>query len=639
VAHNSNFERLAQLLREVGVRTVDDRSLDGRSGFVVDVPFEGGTILLDLPHPGPIASLGSDSVGVAVVDSFGYVKLAWGLAERISYLRPSTCLLETPIGPLLDIEPGHSGGAMYFEGNRYFSGRVSLPGGDDRMVLVTAAREEGQVRKLASKSGRMAGALKRLGKALTMHQTMDDLCISSSHEIASAMELAAVLIWMVEPEDGCLRLAASVGVNRMGTGSLNRLRASEGAGCAAELVADTCQTFYVGNVVEHVLTTHLEAKFSYLKPGGVTVHPLVISDRLLGVLEMVGREGDPHFADSGELHQTVAEHLALALNSAAMFENLERLASHDPLTGLANHRALQEYLQQRAAEADRTGQGLGAIMIDVDHFRSFNEEEGHDAGDAVLRQVAEAIKGCLREYDLGARYGGEEFSVVMPGSSELGIETAAERIRSRVEAMPFVTRSGRERHLTVSLGCALFPNNASDGPSLLKAADLALFEAKRSGRNRVVRFRGTAASHTPQSPLSLDSVRGLVPEGAQAAADGRLIRFADEITWLADRLHLSSSQRIILQALLIVAPAYLDAWQNERRPELDKIESSEEARLLLPSLRALADPKSAARVPLLAKVVEVLLALEGDGGRSLAELPSRFDAEIVSLIWEYGRAA
>lgn len=639
MAQDSNFERLAELLREAGIRTIDDRSVDGRSGFVVDVPCACGSILLDLPHPGPITALGPETVGLAVLDSTGYVKHVWGLADRIGYLRPGTCLMDTPIGPLLEIEPGSTGGAMFFEGYRYFAGRVWLPGGDDGVLLITNAREEGQIRRLASKSGRMAGALKRLGKALTMHQTMDDLCVASSHEIASAMELAAVLIWMVEPEEGCLRLAASVGVNRVGTTSLNRLRAASGAGCAAELVADTCQTFTVGNVVEHVLTMHLEAKFCYLKPGGVSVHPLVISDRLLGVLEMVGREGDPHFADSGELHQTVAEHLALALNSAAMFENLERLASHDPLTGLANHRALQEFLQARAAEADRTGQGLGAIMIDVDHFRSFNEEEGHDAGDAVLRQVAEAIKGCLREYDLGARYGGEEFTVVMPGSTESGIENAAERIRTRVEAMPFITRSGRERHLTVSLGCALFPNNANDGQSLLKAADLALFDAKRSGRNRVVRFCGTAASHAPAPPLSLDSVRALLPEHCRPAAEDRLIRFADEISWLADRLHLSSSQRVILEALLIVAPAYLDSYRSGQTEEISTIECSEEARLLMPSLKALADPEHAVRVPLLAKVVEVLLALELDGGRTLTENPDRFDAEIVSLIWEYGRAA
>ncbi len=639
MAHETNFERLTALLNEVGIRTVDDRSIDGRSGFLVDVPFDGGNLLLDLPHPGPIASLGPDSIGVAVIDPVGYVKRSWGLADRIPYLRTGMSILESPIGPLFESEPGTGGGAMYFEGNRYFAGRAALPVDEDRILLVTSAREEGQVRKLASKSGRMAGALKRLGKALTMHQTVEDLCVSSAHEIASAMELAAVLVWTADPEDGCLKLAASVGVNRTGTTSLNRLRSSDGSGCAAELVADTSQIFTVGNVLEHVLTMNLEAKFCYLKPCGVSVHPLVISDRLLGVLELVGREGDPHFTDGGELHQTVAEHLALALNSAAMFENLERLASHDPLTGLANHRALQEFLQQRAAEAERTGQGLGAIMIDVDHFRSFNEEEGHDAGDSVLRQVAEAIRSCLRTYDLGARYGGEEFTVLMPGSNEMGVESAAERIRSRVEAMPFVTRSGRERHLTVSLGCALIPNNATDGPSLLKAADLALFEAKRSGRNRVVRYEGTAASHVPHAPIALDSVRQLVRHDLRAAADDRIARFDDEVTWLAERLHLSSSQRVILQALLIVAPAYLDAYENGRLAETDRIETSEESRLLLPSLHALADPKSVTRVPLLAKVVEVLLALDDDGGRVLAEQPARFDSEIVSLIWEYGRAA
>jgi diguanylate cyclase (GGDEF)-like protein len=627
------------LLREFGVRTVDDRASDGRVGYAVDVPFDGGTLLLDLPHPGPIATLSPDAIGLAVVDSFGYVRRSWGLADRIPHLREGQAVGETPVGALLESEPGEGTGALYLDGHRYFAGRLTLPGGDDRVILVTSAREEGQVRRLAGKSGRMASALKRLGKALTMHQTMDDLCVASAHEIASATELAAVLIWTSDPEEPTLKLAASVGVNRTGTNSLSRLRAHEGSGCAAELVADTCHTFTVGNVLEHMLTMHLEAKFCYLKPGGVTVHPLVISDRLLGVLEMVGREGDPHFAESAELHQTVAEHLALALNSAAMFENLERLASHDPLTGLANHRALQEFLQQRAAEAERTGQSLGAIMIDVDHFRSFNEEEGHDAGDAVLKQVAEAIKACLRSYDLGARYGGEEFTVVMPGSSERGIETAAERIRNRVEAVPFVTRSGRERHLTVSIGCALLPNNAADGAGLLKAADLALYEAKRAGRNRVVRFRGTAATDTSRPPLALESVKDMVHADLRTEAEERAGRLTEEVAWLADRLHLSASQKTILDALLLVTPTYLKAWEAQESEVLIRIENSEDARLLMPSLRALADPDGSERIPLLARVVEVLLVMDKDGGRSLNEQPDRYDAEIVSLMWEYGRAA
>lgn len=618
---------------------VDDRTRDGKNGFPIAINLEGGTIVFDLPTPGILGGLDPETVGLLVVDGLGIIRKLWGLAEKLPHLRLEQPLQDTLVGAVLDTGPDSLGGALYYEGYRYFAGRLENGGPDDRLVLVTSAREESRVRRLASKSTQMASTLKRLGKALKMNQSLRELCIASAHEIASAMELAAVLIWTAEPEDPALKLAASVGVNRLGISTLTHLRTTGGTGCAAEMVADSGKFFHVGNVVDHILTTHLEAKFCYLKPGGVTVYPLVISGRLLGVLEMVGREGDPQFAECAELHETVAEHLALALNSAAMFENLERLASHDPLTGLANHRALQEFLHQRATEAERTSQHLGVIMIDVDHFRSFNEEEGHDAGDAVLRLVADAIKSCLRSYDLGARYGGEEFTVVLPGTTDAGLLAAAERIRIKVESVPFETRSGRERHLTVSVGCALLPENGNDGPTLLKAADLALYEAKRAGRNRVVRYQGLVSSDAPLPPLELAGVLELMSDQERLQGVNRVDRLNPEMVWLSERLHLSPSQQTILEALLMTVPAYLDAVESGDIITINRFETANDARVLLPSLHALSARSDVTHFPLLAKVVQVLLALDQDGGRALAEEPAKYDPEILSLVWEYSSAA
>lgn len=631
------------------MRTIEDRLVDGQVGFPLSVPLtNGGALVLDLPYPGFLASLDPDGIGIAILDPLGYARVTWGLARRITHFKATESVLESPIGGLLEGSYQGSHGALYLDGYRYFSSSMVQSGISDVFVLVVNAQEERQARRQASKSWRMANALKRLGKALTMNQTMQPMCVAAAHEIASSTELAAVLLWTRGADERKLELAASVGANRLGSQALNVLSMNAtGAGCVAELVAATRQTFTLANVAEHMMTANLEAKFCYLKAGGLSVHPLVISDRLVGVLELVGREGDPYFAENSELFQTIAEHLALALNGAQMFENFELLATHDALTGLANHRAMQEFIHQRLNEAERTGQTLGLIMLDVDHFRSFNEEEGHDAGDEVLKQVAEALKACVRPYDMAARYGGEEFTVIMPGSSQESTMSVAERIRQRVEAAPYITRSGREVHVTVSLGCAVYPHTGQDASSLLKAADVALYEAKRGGRNRAVFSEGSQESSPRPVAVSLEAIRSWIHPLDWDDGEKRLEHLTPDINWFEEALRLSTSQRNILEALLRVAPTYRRAVEQDDESLLSGMAAASEFRLLLPSLQRLgerfdgqgAKPMGNAKIPLLARLLEVLLALEHEDGQELVDDPGRFDPEILALVEQLQRAA
>ncbi|MFI5384958.1 MAG: diguanylate cyclase [Fimbriimonadales bacterium] len=643
----AGIQKLLGLLRELGVRTLDDRLVDGEAGFPVSVPLEGGgVIVLDLPTPSMLTSLDPEGIGVAIIDPLGYVRRTWGVATRVSHFKAGRSVLETPLANLLEGSFHGAHGNLYLNGYRYFSAGLTTGDVSDVFMLIVNASEERQARLQASKSARMAHALKRLGKSLTMNQEIQSLCNSAAHEIASVAELAAVLIWVNRAEDEVLELSASVGVNRQGQSILHRIAPDAGGTCVAELVAASRNSFQQDSVLDHVLTSNLEAKFSYLRPGGVAVHPLVISDKLLGVLEIVGRDGDPHFEENGELFETIAEHLALAINSALLFESFERSASHDALTGLANHRLLHETLNQRVLEATRTGQEIGLIMLDVDHFRSFNEEEGHDAGDEVLKLVSEALRSCMRPYDLPGRYGGEEFTVIMPGCSLPNTLVTAERIRQKVEALPFITRAGRERHVTVSLGCAVFPHTATDAASLIRAADSALFEAKRKGRNNSVAYEGEFKGHVGHYQPQLDRVPTWIPEEERALAVERLARFEDEILKLAPALHLSPSQVEILRALLLIASTY-GRLRDEKSSLIQEMESAEEFRLLLPSLHALDErfdgrgkhSLRGARIPLLARVVAVLLAMDVEEGREIVEDPRRFDPEIVSLVMELRHAA
>ncbi|NIF16482.1 sensor domain-containing diguanylate cyclase [Pantoea sp. Cy-639] len=166
-------------------------------------------------------------------------------------------------------------------------------------------------------------------------------------------------------------------------------------------------------------------------------------------------------------------------------QGLATLAATDSLTGLANRRRLDQVLRQEWARAQRNRKPLAVLMIDVDHFKVFNQRHGHAGGDHVLREVATTIERCIRRpADLAARYGGEEFQVVLPETERAGALLLAERIRASVEAMP--PFADDERAVTVSIGIGLHaPGAQQDLTRLLGDADEALYRAKANGRNRV----------------------------------------------------------------------------------------------------------------------------------------------------------
>ena len=179
------------------------------------------------------------------------------------------------------------------------------------------------------------------------------------------------------------------------------------------------------------------------------------------------------------------EELASA-NDALRSKNaeLERLSITDGLTGLTNHRALMQRLNDEVARVKRSSRPFSFIMCDVDHFKSYNDTFGHPAGDEVLRMLAGILREATREVDCAARYGGEEFAVILDDTDLPGAMEVAERIRTRVESTEFP-----ERRITVSIGVAEFPRDAADANALVAVADEALYIAKNEGRNQVVQAK------------------------------------------------------------------------------------------------------------------------------------------------------
>jgi diguanylate cyclase (GGDEF)-like protein len=167
-------------------------------------------------------------------------------------------------------------------------------------------------------------------------------------------------------------------------------------------------------------------------------------------------------------------------------------ASHDALTGLWNRRAILEKIQQELDRSDRVGTNLGLVICDVDHFKQVNDNYGHLAGDAVLRELAKRIDSSLRSYDSVGRYGGEEFIILIPGANGAGAAELAERLRAAVADLPMQTNEGEFR-CTMSFGAtALNKRQAFDLNSLIREADEALLLAKNSGRNRVELWQAAA---------------------------------------------------------------------------------------------------------------------------------------------------
>lgn len=177
-----------------------------------------------------------------------------------------------------------------------------------------------------------------------------------------------------------------------------------------------------------------------------------------------------------------AEHALAEAN-----EQLERLAATDPLTGVANRRTLMRRLEHEARRTRRSEAPLSLVLLDVDHFKAYNDDFGHPAGDEVLKAVALALKEALRETDLVARHGGEEFAAVLPETAEPEALATAERLRQTIQGLVLPHRA-----VTASLGVAT-RGVPVDVEALVQAADSALYEAKRSGRNRVA---GGAATPT-----------------------------------------------------------------------------------------------------------------------------------------------
>jgi len=216
--------------------------------------------------------------------------------------------------------------------------------------------------------------------------------------------------------------------------------------------------------------------------GPIVITPLIFHERNMGALLVTSDDATRTWQENEILLlRTVADQVAVAINHAHLFAQIQQQALTDPLTGCYNRRSFEMQLDRELKVSARLHSPLSLLMLDLDRFKQLNDSCGHDTGDDALRRLSECFREELRGVDSAARFGGDEFALILPQAYSDGALIVAERVRAKVEQID-VPGFG---HLSASIGIATFPADASSRAELVSAADRALYRAKRRGRNRV----------------------------------------------------------------------------------------------------------------------------------------------------------
>ncbi|MEJ2052548.1 MAG: sensor domain-containing diguanylate cyclase [Calditrichaceae bacterium] len=216
------------------------------------------------------------------------------------------------------------------------------------------------------------------------------------------------------------------------------------------------------------------------------VAPLMHHGSLRGFIGCGSKLHDGKFDNADvQIFSILVNIISISISNAQMYEDVKQMSFTDAMTGLNNYRYFENRLIEEINRCMRNNTVASLLMIDIDDFKNYNDELGHQAGDEALRTVGWILKNTVRDGDIVSRYGGEEFAIIMPGMEKNLIEVLAERIRSKIEEFPFYKQHVQPQgSLTISLGGSTFPNDAKDFETLVNKADQALYFSKKSGRNQ-----------------------------------------------------------------------------------------------------------------------------------------------------------
>lgn len=333
---------------------------------------------------------------------------------------------------------------------------------------------------LSLEFNKLLGQLSNRSEELALLGSLDNLLAACSTTTEAGEVFKRIAVKLLSKCSGALAI-----IN--GSGNLFEIEITWGGEWPGELVYSPGDCWALRRGQVHSMSDNSSSPIcnhmSEGLPHPAICIPLVAQGDTLGVLHVMTKH---EFTENEiQLAESLAKHTSLALANLRLREALHIQAIRDPLTGLYNRRYLEESIERELSRAKREKSTVGVFMIDLDHFKRFNDDFGHEAGDYVLKQLGLTLKHFIRNEDIACRYGGEEFTVILPGAD---IETCKERGEMLCDTLRKMDLRFRDRELgiiTLSIGVALSPDHGENGEAILSAADRALYRAKSNGRDRV----------------------------------------------------------------------------------------------------------------------------------------------------------
>lgn len=324
-------------------------------------------------------------------------------------------------------------------------------------------------------------ALKKLSLNLTSSldlQTVLDAVVSEAMRLVKNARTAHIFLY----ENAKLEFGASLNDD----GLRNTPLALPRAHGLTYMVARNGQQIIIEDMQKHPLYANIPGEWL----GSIIGIPLKFNDNIVGVMNLSRTNRGGFSSSELRLLGLLADQAAVAISNASLHQTVSRQAYSDMVTGLPNRRALDERLDEEVIKARRTGNTFAVIMLDVDGFKSVNDTYGHAIGDQVLRSIFNFLATGLRSTDFLARYGGDELTLILSQSDPPSAIVVVQKILELVQQYSFQVPSGEVLHLGLSCGIAMYPAHANSAANLLRAADEALYRAKKQQRGSYVTARG-----------------------------------------------------------------------------------------------------------------------------------------------------
>jgi diguanylate cyclase (GGDEF)-like protein len=321
-----------------------------------------------------------------------------------------------------------------------------------------------------------------VGKALTSRLELEEVYRIAMEKISLLLKPSAWSLLIVDEETGelCFEIAVSPVADK-----LQGVRLPQGEGIAG-FVAEAGEALLVPDVSKDERFCGQIDKSVGFETTSIVCVPLKTNDRTLGVIQLINALGKGQFNDQDlRILSTIADFTAIAIDNARLLERVQELTITDDLTGLYNSRHFQELLDYEIERACRLNTKLSLVFIDLDHFKQVNDTYGHLTGSRLLSEIGKTIGENMRQVNHAARYGGDEFVLLLPGA---GNDSALGMIRNLQESFSrgnYVSDCGQPIKVTASIGLATYPSNAPNKQELVRLADLAMYDVKKSTRDGV----------------------------------------------------------------------------------------------------------------------------------------------------------